>query len=112
MANREQSEPECVRSLYMDCDGDGPVPRRGDRIVTSKTIYFVLYARRVRRRDPNASVRVQMNVMRVQDMSEGLDDRLLRSAARDHVQSMSFSFYWYRRGKKQKTFEQYMRHEG
>jgi hypothetical protein len=93
----------------MDFDSGGPYTRRGDRITTGRTLYFVLYARKIRRRDPNASKRIQMRVIRTQDMTEGLEERLLRAAVRDHQDSLIFSLSWYPRSKKTMNFEQYMK---
>jgi hypothetical protein len=105
----KQPEIGRVRSLYMDCPGGGTYPRRGDRITTSTTLYFVLFARKVKRRFPNSCVRIEMLVIRAQDLTDGLDERLLRSAARDHLDSRIFSLFWYPRKKKRLSFESHMR---
>lgn len=109
MARSEQPEIGRVRSLYMDFPDDGPYPRRGDRITTGTTLYFVLFARKVKRRFPNACVRIQMLVIRAQDLTDGLDERLLRSAVRDHCDSRIFSFFWYPRKNKRLSFGRHMR---
>ena len=104
------TEPQIgrVRGLYVDFS-EPPYPSRGDRVTSGKTLYYVLQARRVKRRDPAAQVRIQMRVMRHQDMPEGLNARLLRSALRNRGVSRLFSFRWYPREKKRQSFEQYMR---
>ncbi len=109
VAQNEQSEIGRVRSLYMDFSSSGPYPRHGDRMNSGKTLYYVLFAREVKRRSPDACVRIQMRVMRAQDMADGLEERLLRSAVREHFESLVFSFSWYSRKKKRLSFEQYMR---
>jgi hypothetical protein len=53
-------------------------------------------------------IRIQMRVMRRQDMPEGLSGRLIRSAIRGRGVSRLFTFSWYPRKKKAVTFEQYM----
>ena len=108
MADRDMSEVGRVRSLYIDLQDEKFVPRRGDRIETSRTVYYVLYARRVRRRDPSALTRIQMNVIRAQDMPVGLRERLIQSALRGHQCSRSFPFFWYPRTKRRISFEQYI----
>jgi hypothetical protein len=105
----EQREMDRVRSLYLDFRDGGPFPRRGDAVSSGKTLYYVLSARQVKRRDPAAATRIQMKVIREQDMRAGLPERLVRSAARGHGQSLLFTFTWYKREKKRKTFEQLMR---
>ena len=92
----------------MDSAGSGPYPRRGDRLFTGQTLYFVLFARQVKRRDVNACPRTRMLVMRAQDLTEGLEEMLLRTAIRGHLESRLFSFFWYPRSKRRMTFEQYM----
>jgi hypothetical protein len=93
----------------MDIHDNGSAPRRGDRIMTSKTVYYVLYARKVHRRDPKAMRRIQMHVMRAQDMPADLEERLIRSALRGHQSSQTFRLFWYPRTKRRVTFEQYIR---
>lgn len=97
-----------VSGLYIDFERDDKFPRRGDRLSSGKTIYYVLHARRVKRKDPNAKPRIQMRVMQKQDMPEGLSNKLILSAIRGHGGSLLFTFYWYPRKKKTITFERYM----
>jgi hypothetical protein len=108
MADTNQPEPGRVRSLYLDFMHDGPYPRRGDRVSSGTTVYFVLRARRVKRRDPDAPVRVQMQVIRAQDSPDGILERLNRSAVRARGCTLFFTFNWHKREKKRKTFEQYL----
>jgi hypothetical protein len=96
----ETSEPEIgrVRQFYLDFHNEGPYPRRGDEISSEKNLYLVLSAKQVKRRGPHAGVRIQMRVIRAQDIPEGLPDRLYRSASRGRGKSMRFSFTtWYKR---------------
>jgi len=104
-------EPQIGRvcGLYLDFHHGGPYPKRGDRLSSGKTTYYVLHARRVARRDPSANPRIQMKVIQLKDMPEGLSARLLRSAIRNQGGSYKFDFTWYPRKKKSVSFEQYMR---
>lgn len=97
-----------VRGLYIDFENDERLPKRGDRVSSGTTLYYVLNARRVKRRDPNAKPRVQMRVIRREDMPDGLAERLVRSAIKRHDYSCLFEFRWYPRKKKAITFEEYL----
>jgi hypothetical protein len=108
MMQRDQAEIGRTRSLYLDFSHSGPYPSRGDEVNSGKTLYLVLSARKVRRRDPSAAVRIQMRVIRLQDAPEGLRDRLHCSAVRGRGQSSAFSFTWHKREKRRMTFERYM----
>lgn len=98
-----------VRGLYIDFQHSGPYPMRGDRLFSGKTLYFVLSARQVNRRDPNANPRIQMQVIQQQDLPEGTEARLDRYAIRHRGKPLQFDFSWYPRKKKSVSFEQYMR---
>ena len=92
--------PNRVRSIYMDFPpGDGRFPSRGDRITTGKTLYWVLRARRVKRKKENAAQRIAMGVITSVDIEEELKGKLLRSAFRRDG-SFLFSLRWYPRKKK------------
>jgi hypothetical protein len=95
--------------MYMDILDQGPLPRRGDRLRSAKTTYFVIYAHVVKRRDPARCPRVTMKAIPMDELKQGTRTALIRSAIRGHGQSCLFEFRWYPRGKKAKTFEQYMR---
>jgi hypothetical protein len=107
----ETVEPEIgrVRQMYLDFHDEGPYPRRGDEVYSGKTLYLVLTARQVKRQDPKPGVRVQMRVIRGEDTPEGLRDRLYNAALRGRGKSMQFSVNWHNRGKKRKTFEEYIK---
>ena len=96
--------------MYMDILDGGPAPRRGDRIRSARTTYYVLTSRMVKRRDPNAHPRCMMRVLRVEDCPSELSGALIRSAIRGRGASLLFHFRWYPRGKKRKSFEEYLRH--
>jgi hypothetical protein len=100
-----------VRGLYIDFGGSGRTPLRGDRVSSGKSLYYVLHARKVRRRIQTNQERIQMCVIKRQDLPEGLSGRLIRSAIRGHGASYLFEFTWYPRKKKAQTFEQYMRRQ-
>lgn len=102
-----------VRSLYLDFGhGETTFPKRGDRLSSNSSFYYVLHARRVKRRDVNAPVRVQMAVMKFIDMAAGLSARLICSAIRNRGGSLLFEFTWNPRKKKSLSFEQLMRLHG
>jgi hypothetical protein len=98
-----------MASIWMDLFyADDRQPRRGDRLRTTRTTYYVLAARMVKRKDPNACRRVQMNVRNMDELSEETRKALLRSAMR-RGSSQLYYFRWYPREKKKITFEQYVR---
>jgi hypothetical protein len=100
--------PNRVRSIYMDlANGTQRFPRRGDRITTGRTLYWVMCSRLVKRRDPLARPRVSIGVITSIDIEESLKGRLLRSAMRRDA-SILFTIRWYPRKKKAVTFEQYV----
>lgn len=98
-----------MAGMWMDLyNADERAPRRGDRLRTTRTTYYVLAARMVKRKDPNACRRVQMNVRKMEELSESTRRALLRSAMRRGA-SLLYYFRWYPRHKKKITFEQYVR---
>lgn len=94
--------------MYMDILDGGQPPRRGDRLRSAKTTYYVLSARMVKRRDPEAPPRCLMKVARIDDLQQSTRQALIRSAIRGHQASLLFEFRWYPRGKKAKTFDEYL----
>ena len=94
--------------MWMDILDGGPLPRRGDRLRSSKTTYFVLHARQVKRRDPKACPRAMMKVAKLEELEESTRAALIRSAIRGHDASILFNFRWHPREKKRKSFEQLM----
>ena len=109
MPKNEKIQIGRVRSLYLDFCDARPYPRRGDQVSSGKTLYFVLKARKVKRRDKSAPVRIQMLVIRELDLPDGMQGRLLQTAVRGHGHVLLFTFSWYKREKKSRTFEQYMK---
>ncbi len=97
-----------THSLFVDFWPADLLPRRGDRLNSPRTVYWVLHARLVKRRDPQARPRVQMVVIKDQDIGVDLVERLYRSASRRSIGSQIFTFTWYPRKRKAKTFEQFM----
>jgi hypothetical protein len=95
--------------MWMDIHDGSDGPLRGDRLSSSKTLYWVLHSRKVKRRDPAACPRYQLFVVKADECEPELKGWLLRSAMRREG-SRLFRFQWYPRKKKRKTFEQYMRH--
>lgn len=83
----------------MDMLDGAPHPRRGDRLTTTKTLYYVLAARVVKRRDPNAVVRAALTVAKADEMEPELRHALLRSAIRRGA-SLLYRFKFYPRTKK------------
>lgn len=85
------------------------VPHRGDRMRTSKTLYYILSATPVKRRDPQAGPRYTITAVRAEELSSRVRSYLLRSAMRTPEGSRLIEFRWYPRKKKTTTFEQLMR---
>ena len=96
-----------VRSIYMDFAPGSRTPRRGDRISSPKTLYWVMCAHQVKRKDPHARPRVSLGVITSTDIDEALNGKLLRSAIRRKA-SVLFTIRWYPRKRKVLTFEQYV----
>ncbi len=91
---------------------DEQAPKRGDRLRSPKTLYYVLHARKVQRRDPNAFRRYVLTVAKAEELERETRLRLIASAIRAGG-SMLFEFQWHPRPKKKKTtFEQLMRSHG
>lgn len=89
-----------MRNIYMDILDGTEGPRPGDHIASVGkkgigTVYLVQVSRLVKRRDPEAPPRYQMEVEVV---------------GRDHAcHGRWYEFTWYPRKKRRQTFEQYMR---
>jgi hypothetical protein len=96
--------------MWMDIHDGSDGPRRGDRLRSPKTLYWVLHSRKVKRRDPAACPRYQLFVVKADECDAVVKSRLLNSALR-RGSSRLFEFQWYPRKKKRKTFEQYMQHK-
>ena len=88
--------------------GETRAPHRGDRLGTTKTLYYVLHARKVNRRDPATCPRFALKVARADDLTDGTRNALLRSACRRNG-SYLYEFKWYPRKKKAISFENYMK---
>jgi hypothetical protein len=94
--------------MYMDIFDGAAGPRRGDILASPRSRYWVLHSRRVKRHDAAAPPRYQMRVIRSEEVSEELRAKLFRSAQRrdgTHV----YTFTWYKREKKKRSFENHMR---
>lgn len=100
---------ERTRGLFIDINDGGEGPRRGDVLATTRSRYWVLHSRRVKRHDAAAKPRYQMRVIRSEDITDELRAKLFRSAMRRAGGTMIFTFGWYKREKKKRTFEQHMR---
>jgi hypothetical protein len=98
-----------TRGLYIDMLDGEEGPKRGDRLRSPKTLYWVIHSRRVKRRDLNAVPRYQMRVLTNDEIDKDFKGRLLRSALRRNSGSRLFTFEWYPRKKKSASFEQYIR---
>jgi len=90
-----------MRKIWMDIH-DGVVPRRGDRLLSPKSVYHVLHVHRMKRRNPDAVPRFQLFVLRADEFDdEILVQRLLQSANRRGGQQI-IRFTWNSRNKKSK----------
>jgi hypothetical protein len=88
------------------------VPKRGDRLSSPKSLYYVLSARPIRRRDPEAPARFKLWVVKADELEQATRFRLMWSAIRADGSSKLFEFTWYPRKKKRMTFEQLMKAGG
>jgi hypothetical protein len=93
--------------LVMDMLDGRPIPRRGDRLSSPRTLYWVMGSRQVKRRDPVAVPRARLFVAKANDIDPELKNRLLKSALR-RGSSQLFEFTFYPRKKKSVSFEQYL----
>jgi len=93
--------------ITMDLHGSERAPHRGDRLRSPGTLYYVLSALPVVRRDPSACRRYKLHVAKAQDLESKTRRALLWSACRRDG-SMLYEFTWHPRKKKRLTFEQYM----
>ncbi len=94
--------------ITMDISGPERAPHRGDRLRSPGTLYYVLSAIAVERRDPIACRRYKLRVAKARDLDSKIRNMLLRSACRRDG-SMLYEFAWHPRKKKHFTFEDYMR---
>lgn len=69
-------------NIWMDVAEEGVTPKRGDRVWSARAFYFVMRARKVRRRDATACPRFSLWVERADDIEWQLRERLYRSASR------------------------------
>lgn len=95
--------------ITMDMLEGEAVPKRGDRLSSPKSLYYVLSARLVQRRDPLAPPRYKLWVVKADELEQAMRFRLMWSAIRADGSSKLFEFTWYPRKKKRVTFEQLMR---
>jgi hypothetical protein len=93
--------------MYMDMTDGSEGPRRGDAVLSPRSLYWVLHSRKVHRKSLGACPRYQMRVMRSRDVTPELREKLLASAHRRAAGSRLFNLKWYPRTKK--TFENYMK---
>jgi hypothetical protein len=93
--------------MWIDITDGGPGPRRGDWLRSSKTLYYVLHSRKIKRRDPEAQPRYELLTIKDSEIDSRLRAMLNASAARRGGRQC-FDFTWYPRTKKVRTFEQYM----
>lgn len=93
-------------------DERSPVPKRGDRLQTSKSTYYVLHCRPIRQRDHHSgNRRFRIFIMNIDDLTLGTRAKLLTSAMR-RGGSFLYAFKWYsRRKKKFASFEELMNNE-
>lgn len=94
--------------ITMDLYDDSRAPHRGDRLRSPRTVYYVLSALPVNRRDPNACRRYRLWVEKAQELKESTRRALIRSACR-RGGSLLYRFTWTARKKKRQTFEDFMR---
>lgn len=97
--------------MTMDVYDGSPPPKRGDRLKSPKTLYYVLHARKVKRKAPDAVPRYVMNVAKAEELEQLTRRRLISSACRRNG-SIMYHFTWNPRTKKTLTFEQLMRSHG
>jgi len=97
-----------MSTITMDLNGGGPSPKRGDRLSSPRHTYYVLHARVVKRRDPNAAPRFKLFVAKLHELENSTRFQLLQSAIR-RGGSHLFEFAFYPRKKKAVSFEQFMR---
>lgn len=93
--------------IMMDLQGNERAPHRGDRLRSPKSLYYVLSAVPVTRRDPQACRRYKLRVARAEDLDSKMRNALIWSACR-RGGSMLYEFTWFPRKKKSRTFEQYL----
>lgn len=95
-------------NITMDIlDGD-QIPKRGDRLKSPKSLYYVIHARKVQRRDLAAPPRYKLWVVNAEELKQPTRLMLLRSAMRRDMSTL-FHFTWYPRKKKRRSFEDLMR---
>jgi hypothetical protein len=94
--------------LTMDIPADAPPPKRGDLVQSPGTLYYVLSAIQVKRRDPEAPRRYTMKVAKAGEIEPELIEALVQSADR-RGGSNRYRFVWDKREKKSKSFESLMR---
>lgn len=95
--------------ITMDILHGDSIPKRGDRLSSPKSLYYILSARIVQRRDSSAAPRYKLWVVRADDLKQETRFRLMWSAIRANGASTLFEFTWYPRKKKRMTFEDLMR---
>lgn len=93
--------------IYMDIPPDAPPPKRGDIVLSPRTSYYILHARKVSRRDPSARPRYHLHVAKPDELDWDTQLALLRSADR-RGGSFRWEFRWYPRKKKTRSFEVYL----
>lgn len=98
--------------ITMDMLAGEAVPKRGDRLSSPKSLYYVLSARLIQRRDLQAPPRYKLWVAKADDLEQPTRFRLMWSAIRADGSSKLFEFTWYPRKKKRMTFEQLMKAGG
>lgn len=85
--------------IYMDVLNGSPLPKRGDRLQITSSLYWVLTVTVVNRRFNKETPRVKMRALKSDDVEPELSAMLLRSASR-RGRSRIFDFRWYPRKKK------------
>ena len=97
-----------MRRITYEWHGSGRGPLRGDRLRSTRSTYYVLHSRTIRRRDPEACPKFALCIENVDELPTSLRGALLRSAIRRDA-SILFHLRWDSRRKKTVTFEELMR---
>jgi hypothetical protein len=96
--------------ITMEVPENDIIPKRGDRLASPKTLYFILSATRIKRRDPSAAPKYKLRVAKAQELEMTLRQKLMWSAIR-RGGSVLIRFQWNSRKKKTRSFEDLMRGE-
>lgn len=100
--------------FFIDILDGGPGPKRGDLVETNvgdkrQRTWFVLRARRIRRKDRSAPARYEVEMARWWELEVEMRLRLYRSAERNGGQRVIHFTRYRRKPKRRMTFDDYMR---